>query len=400
MRSRFWPHPLVSAGITAGAAIALAPGSLPRDALVQGLLLAAFAGIGALIGALASRVIGWPAARARKIAAIAGGLAIVSMFVHMVWWQLELRSALGSEAFGIGWIPTAVAPAAVLATAIVVPTRVRMVGAVLAAGVALSFTPSPAGAAGPGDSVMQKFTAVGAQSTSLRVYGELDNRDVTERAHTLVDRWQAAGGMHRSAVVVAVPTGSGWVDPDALIGFESRLSGDVGVIALQYSDIPSWQAFISSPDLARDSATAVTAAVIDAVNGAPSTQRPAIYLYGQSLGAVGADTAREWVQAHRPGTLGHTVLAGAPAGSSAVSAPSTTVLANGSDPVVRWSPQLIWHPPVLPPGITHDLPTPPWFPVAGFVQTSVDLIGALAFPAGHGHQYGTEQGHAIPARPR
>jgi uncharacterized membrane protein len=206
--------------------------------------------------------------------------------------------------------------------------------------------------------------------------------------------------MHRSAVVIAVPTGSGWVDPDALIGFESRLSGDVGVIALQYSDIPSWQAFVASSDPARDSATAVTAAVVDAVNRVPSTHRPAIYLYGQSLGAVGADTAREWAQSHHPGSLCHTVLAGAPAGSTAVSAPSTTALANGSDPVVRWSPRLLWQPPVLPQNITHDLPTPPWLPIAGFVQTSADLIGALAFPAGHGHQYGTEQGYAIPICPR
>ena len=38
----------------------------------------------------------------------------------------------------------------------------------------------------------------------------------------------------------------------------------------------------------------------------------------------------------------------------------------------------------------------PWFPVASFVQTSVDLLGALSFPAGHGHQYGTEQGTRAP----
>jgi uncharacterized membrane protein len=318
----------------------------------------------------------------------------------MVWWQLELRWALGSEAFGIGWIPTAAAPTAVLAAGALVPSRVRLIGAALAAAVALSFAPSPAGAAGSGESVVQKFAATGAQSTSLRLYGELDNKGITRRADALVDRWQAGGGMHRDAVVIAVPTGSGWVDPDALVGFESRLSGDVGIIALQYSDIPSWQAFMSSSAPARDSAIAVTAAVIDAVNRSPFPHRPTIYLYGQSLGAVGADTARRWAAVHRPGTLCHTVLAGAPAGSATVSAPSTTVLANGSDPVVRWSPQLLWQPPVLAPGITHDLPTPPWLPVAGFVQASADLIGALSFSAGHGHQYGTEQGYAIPDCPR
>jgi uncharacterized membrane protein len=372
---------------------------LPRDALIQGLLLAAFAGLGAISGMVASRVIPWPAARARKLTAVAGGLIIVTMFVQMVWWQLELRWALDAGTLGIGWVSTAAVPSAVVAVAAVLPSRIRIFGAVLAAAVALSVGPSPAGAAESRESVAHKFTAVGAQATSLRLYGELDNRDVSDRAQGLVDRWQAAGGMHRSAVVVAIPTGSGWVDPDALTGFESRLSGDVGVVALQYSDIPSWQAFISDSAPARDSAVAVTKAIIDSVNRSTAPTRPQIYLYGQSLGAVGADEARQWAQDHRPGALCHTVLAGAPAGSASVSAPSTTVLANGSDPVVRWSPRLIWQPPVLAPGITHDLPTPPWIPVAGFVQASADLIGALSFPAGHGHQYGTEQGYAIPDCP-
>ncbi|MDV7136063.1 alpha/beta-hydrolase family protein [Williamsia muralis] len=400
MKARTWPHPLVTAGTTAGAAIALAPGSLPREALIQGVLLAAFAGIGALIGMLASRFVPWPAARARKVTAAAGGLVIVAMFVQMIWWQLELRWALGTETLDLGWVAVAAAPSGFVAVGVALPSRIRMIGAVLAAAIALSVAPSPAGAAGSGESVAHKFTAVGAQSTSLRVYGELDTRDVTDRAQNLVKRWQAAGGMHRSAVVVAVPTGSGWVDPDALVGIESRMAGDVGVVALQYSDIPSWQAFLSSSAPARDSAIAVTAALIDAVNRSASPSRPHIYLYGQSLGAVGADAARQWAQDNRSGALCHTVLAGAPAGTASLSAASTTVLANGSDPVVRWSPRLIWQPPALASGITHDLPTPPWLPVAGFVQASADLIGALSFPAGHGHQYGTEQGHVIPFCPR
>ncbi|MCZ4548780.1 hypothetical protein [Gordonia rubripertincta] len=48
-----WPHPLVSIGALVGAAVALAPGSLPRTGLIAGLLLAAFGGLGTLLGAIA-----------------------------------------------------------------------------------------------------------------------------------------------------------------------------------------------------------------------------------------------------------------------------------------------------------------------------------------------------------
>jgi len=33
----------------------------------------------------------------------------------------------------------------------------------------------------------------------------------------------------------------------------------------------------------------------------------------------------------------------------------------------------------------------PWLPVVSFVQTSVDLLGAVGAPPGSGHHYGAEQ---------
>lgn len=397
--TRSWPHPLVSVGALMGIAIATAPGSLPRDAMIAAVLVAAFGVSGALIGALAGRL--WPCRnRSRRITTAVCGLFSLGLVAQMVWWQSRLHDAVGRQGVDLSWVLTALTPIAAVIAVCAVGRRVRIAGAVVAAAVALTVLSSPTGAAGPPESVSQKFVSAGAVPGSLRVYGELDDRDVSVRARATVERWQAAGGMDRDAVVVAVPTGSGWVDPDAMVGFERRLGGNVSVIAVQYSDIPSWRAFVTSSEPARSNAVAVVSALIDAIDIEPDSSRPQIYLFGQSLGAIGADAARQWVAHHHPGALCHTVLAGAPAGSATLAAPDTTVFANGSDPVVRWSPTLLWQPPRVPPTLSSDLPRAPWFPIASFVQTSADLIGALSFPAGHGHQYGTEQGLLVPRCPR
>lgn len=144
---------------------------------------------------------------------------------------------------------------------------------------------------------------------------------------------------------------------------------------------------------ASDSAVTLTAAVGDALDAAPAGRRPALYLYGQSLGAVGADAARRWALTSRLPVCS-TVVVGAPAGTVAHQADRRVAIVNGSDPVARWSPSLLWTPPAH--ARQPDLPQLRWFPVASFVQTGVDLLGALSFPAGHGHQYGTEQGTRAP----
>ncbi|MQY23284.1 hypothetical protein NRB20_64120 [Nocardia sp. RB20] len=40
-------------------------------------------------------------------------------------------------------------------------------------------------------------------------------------------------------------------------------------------------------------------------------------------------------------------------------------------------------------------PHPPWIPIVGFLQTSVDLLAALTPTPGHGHRYGTDQGTTL-----
>ncbi|MGB6277216.1 MAG: alpha/beta-hydrolase family protein, partial [Rhodococcus sp. (in: high G+C Gram-positive bacteria)] len=87
------------------------------------------------------------------------------------------------------------------------------------------------------------------------------------------------------------------------------------------------------------------------------------------------------------------VWAGPPAG--AVDTDGATVLANSSDPVVRWSADLLWSPPNTS-TTRPDAPSPMWLPLVSFVQTSIDLAAALDVDPGHGHRYGTDQGTSMP----
>ena len=40
----------------------------------------------------------------------------------------------------------------------------------------------------------------------------------------------------------------------------------------------------------------------------------------------------------------------------------------------------------------QDGPIPQWIPGVTFLQTTVDMLGSLGVPTGHGHRYGTDQG--------
>lgn len=65
-------------------------------------------------------------------------------------------------------------------------------------------------------------------------------------------------------------------------------------------------------------------------------------------------------------------------------------LQHPSDPVVWWSPDLLFSRPdwlAEPPGRDRS-PAMHWYPVITFLQVTADLANAADVPAGHGHDYG------------
>ena len=72
-------------------------------------------------------------------------------------------------------------------------------------------------------------------------------------------------------------------------------------------------------------------------------------------------------------------------------------LQHASDPVVWWSPDLIFRRPDWlsePPGFDRS-PSMRWYPIVTFWQVSADMAGnvtnSAGAPSGHGHNYGGSQ---------
>ncbi|MGW4726535.1 alpha/beta-hydrolase family protein [Streptomyces sp. NPDC004291] len=70
--------------------------------------------------------------------------------------------------------------------------------------------------------------------------------------------------------------------------------------------------------------------------------------------------------------------------------PRAVYLQNASDPVVRWSPDLLLDRPARldeprGPDVTPEVT---WFPFVSFRQTSVDTAVSYGGDAPHGHRYG------------
>ncbi|MGC0363386.1 putative membrane protein [Rhodococcus sp. 27YEA15] len=443
------PHVGTTVAVSCMAAVSLAPGLLPRAAALQG----AFSGILVAIGLLAmwaleiaARTV-LPTHRrdrrrdaAWRTTVLGLGTTIVAVSVAGAnSWQNSLRMAMGTSPIGILYWTEAILVATLTtlvlcAVGIGVRRTLRRLGfvrgvgagALFVLGLQLFVAPTlwhamtgafdrtnsyvdtaltqPLSISGPGGpESLTPWSSLGAEgrifvshqgatsTAPVRVYAGLDSApDTPSRAALAVTELERIGGFARGNIVVAVPTGSGWVDTNAIDGIEQRFHGDVSTIAQQYSDMPSWATFLFRRDEAENSATALFTAVGDHIAALAPADRPNLYLYGQSLGAVGGSAA---LAAESPTPVCGALWAGPPA--RATHQDGVTVLANTSDPVVWWSTDLMFDRPDLSRAV-QDAPIPRWIPGVTFLQTSVDMLGSLGVPAGHGHRYGTEQGTALP----
>ncbi|GAC66348.1 alpha/beta-hydrolase family protein [Gordonia soli] len=400
------PTDPISVGAAVGALIALYPGGMPREATVSGLVVALFTAVGTLFG------LAWTHIRCRtghhvpRTGQLALGAAVTvgAMSIATTLCQNVIRGDLGLPAAGVGWWAITIGPAAMIVAALAYVPRitaavVSMIAALLAGYVPASTAESTAPAAPSAASMSSPDAIAAAQMSSPDapvIYGALDRQSLAARAVAVVNEWLDGGGADDRAVLLAVPTGSGWVDRSAVHAFQRRFDGRVSTLALQYADESSWRAFVQDRGGAGRSAIALLDALRAARDRDAGRRWPPIHLYGQSLGAIGAESARVWADTHHPGLVTATMLAGVP-GDTIDPVPSgspRTIVANRSDPVPRWSPALLWRPPVPPTdarAVGATVHRMPWVPVLDFVQTSVDLLAALDVPAGAGHRYGAEQ---------
>jgi uncharacterized membrane protein len=285
---------------------------------------------------------------------------------------------------------------------------------------------------GPSVSDIAKFTGHPA-TEPIRIYAGLASADGAEAQAALAVRdLQRAGGFNHKNLLVVTTTGSGWVDPALVDSFEYLSGGDCATVAIQYSCLPSWISYLVD----QSKALAAGRALFDAVYGAwvklPADHRPRLFVSGESLGSFGGEAAftgendianrtsgalfagppnfntlfREFSDHREPGSpevqpiyqdgrivrFANDAATAIPPQDQPWDGTRVLYLMHPSDPIVWWSPHLIFSPPDWisePPG-QDVLGSMFWMPFVTFWQVTADLPFATGVPGGHGHTYTAE----------
>jgi uncharacterized membrane protein len=290
-------------------------------------------------------------------------------------------------------------------------------------------------ASGPTADAIAEFWKSPAK-TPIRVYVGLNAADTPEaRARLAFEELVRLGGFDRAVLVIAMPTGSGWLDPGGVDTLEYITRGDVATVSVQYSYLPSHVSVVVD----RTHGVAESQALFDIVyrhwTTLPRDARPRLFLHGLSLGAflsqetlpllnlyadpidgalwTGSPYLSElWrtvqSQRHRDspawrprfgdGSLIRTMSQdGGLERFDADWGPMRFVfLQYGSDPIVFFDNALAWRRPAWLNGErAPDLsPQMRWIPVVTFCQVGLDMAIALG-ELGYGHDYAAR--HYIPA---
>jgi uncharacterized membrane protein len=283
---------------------------------------------------------------------------------------------------------------------------------------------------GPTAAEIAAFTGSTATEPIRAYAGTVSAGDAEERARLAVDDLERAGGFDRGNLLVATTTGSGWLDSGSIDSFEYLTGGDSAIVAMQYSYLPSWLSYLVDQKKAREAGRELFDAVYDRWSRRPAADRPRLFVFGLSLGSFGGETAfsgeydlrnrtagslfagppnfnilyREFTDHRDPGTpevepvyrggrtvrFTNDVVAGVP--PAEWDGTRVLYLQHPSDPIVWWSPRLIWDRPdwLGEPHGRDVLDTMIWIPLVTFWQVTADLPLSTGVPDGHGHNYHRE----------
>lgn len=266
-------------------------------------------------------------------------------------------------------------------------------------------------------------------SKPLRVYVGLRSAEtVQQRAQLALAELIRIGGFERAKLIIATPTGTGWLDPSALDPLEYLHRGDTAIVTMQYSYLPSWLTLLIDSTRSKVSANTLYEAIYRYWTKLPHESRPDLYIYGLSLGSLGAETSISLFSQIRDPIQGG-VLAGPPFPSAI--APQLTRKRNpdspqwlpiiqdsslvrftaqnnnlvhpdiswgpmrfvyiqyASDPMVFFSTDLYRHEPDWLKGQRGPDVSPAlkWYPIVTFLQILFDLPMADRVPKGNAHNY-------------
>jgi uncharacterized membrane protein len=138
---------------------------------------------------------------------------------------------------------------------------------------------------GPDADAISAFTGRPAMEP-IRVYVGRANGDTPrERAELALAELKRQGAFDRKVLIVASPTGTGWMDPGAHDPVEYMHGGDIATVAAQYSYLQSPLALILETNTGLEQATALQEVVHSHWKTLPESNRPRLYVHGLSLGA-------------------------------------------------------------------------------------------------------------------
>ena len=281
---------------------------------------------------------------------------------------------------------------------------------------------------GPDAEAISAFTG-GPALDPIRVYvGRANGETPRERAELALAELQRLGAFEREVLIVASPTGTGWMDPGSHDPVEYMHNGDIATVTAQYSYLQSPLALILETSTGLEQATALQDVVHGYWKTLPEDARPRFYVHGLSLGAWSSMHATNlfrllddpidgafwagppfpsafwnYVQNQRtPGTpwvlptIGDGSLVRYASHTAEASEAAAewgdmriAFLQYSSDPIVFYDPASLWRaPPWMRDPPADDMSDHFIFmPIVTQFQLALDMALSFGAPPGHGHAY-------------
>ncbi len=266
----------------------------------------------------------------------------------------------------------------------------------------------------------------------LRVYVGLRSADDAKaRARLALQEMLRVGAFERSVLVIATPTGTGWMDPMAFDTLDYLHRGDVASVAIQYSYLASWLSLLVEPRYGAEASRELFTVVHEHWSTLPRQSRPRLYLFGLSLGALSSERSAQlyelladppqgalwagppfasafWRHAtsdREPGSppwlprFGDGSVVRFTSQRNALNLPDArwgplriVYLQYASDPIAFFEPSMFIQRPAwfaMPRGPDVS-PKLRWYPIVTALQLGVDMMLATEVPLGYGHAYAPE----------
>jgi uncharacterized membrane protein len=135
------------------------------------------------------------------------------------------------------------------------------------------------------DDVIEEIMGEPAVASPIRAYVGLESAPNEEdRVELTMRELERTGAFERSWLLVASPTGTGYVNYAAASIMEFLARGDCASVAMQYSARPS-PLSLDRVKEGRHQARMLLAAIRDRLHEMPEAKRPKLVLFGESLGA-------------------------------------------------------------------------------------------------------------------